>query len=499
MNESNKLTLGERIYNGITSLVGGTLGLVSPGAALQYSVGRNAFLSYKAGSRRGANGKWNPRRGSADSMIRKDRTLVVARSRDLVRNSQYVSGALRKVCNNVVFKGIFPQAGIKKTDGTLDHDKNNSIEKLFKDWAKIVLFPEMQNLVLRHMWMDGEILVHFFIDLDLLEMGVVPLGVELIETDQLDTMVDGELSGGNYARRGIEYSRSGRPVAYHILPVHPGDGLVYRGATKRVPASDILHIFEKERASQSRGMPWLTTIVMAMHDFEDYQDSERIAARLMASFAYFIQRSGPSNPTENAFPGSVAANGQELPKYLSGPGQILEIPPNTEVNAQQYKRDGNAHESFSKTSLKGASVGAGVSYESFSNDYTDASYSSSRSATLEERRGYQVSQEYENTRFNTPVSEKFSFVAHLAGFLKNDTPLNIPVTWQTPGWTWVDPVKDSKASVIEVNELGITSRRELCAKQGKDYDEVTDQLERENNDLINRGLLEDKNAETKKG
>lgn len=478
--------LSQSIFNGWTSIACSLMGLVSPVAALNYARSRQVLLSYrtdyKASSRRGPNAKWNPSRDSADAMIRRDRDLAVARSRELVRDSEHVSGALRRICNNVVFKGIWPQISASKA---LDIKLCRKLEKVFKKWAMVVDYDGIQRLILRHLWQDGEILVHYFPDPTFIKKGVVPLGIELIETDQLDRMIDGELGGGNYARHGIEYDSYGHKTAYHILPVYPGDGCIYRGDSRRIPAEQIEHIFERERASQSRGMPWLTTIVMTMHDFEDYQNSERIAARLMASFAYFVYNTTPGM-SGKGFPG--AENGSGLPKYLTGPGQILDVPAGKQVEAQQYNRPGDSYESFSKNTLKGASAGVGASYESFSNDYSDASYSSARSATLEERRGYEVLQWLLNKKINNPTFTRFWSFLFLSGAYA-DLPAEPEVSWLNPGWSWVDPTKDANAAKTELLDLKTVSRREICARQGRDLDDVVNDLAHENEMLKEKGLL----------
>ncbi|WP_319760381.1 phage portal protein [Maridesulfovibrio sp.] len=497
MSAPEHLTRSEKIFNGWTNTVSACLGIFSPSAALEFSRGRQALLSYKAATRKGPNARWRPSKESADNLISKDRDLTVARARDLARNSEYVSGTLKRICDNVIYKGIFPQAGCRKADKKLDTRKNTRLEKIYKKWAKEVKLSELQELVVRHLYQDGEILVHTHPDPELLEKGVVPLGIELIETDQLDRMVHGELEGGKYARHGIEYSSYGKPLAYHILPVHPGDGsfIRYSGESRRIPAGQIQHIFKRERASQSRGMPWLTPLIMTMHDFEDYQNSERIAARLMSSFVYFLKRTMGGNGG-GTFPGAmqIGPDGQPIPggtgvpKYTS-PGQIVELPPGFEPEAQQYTRGGEAYTSFTKGTLKGAAVGAGVSYETFSNDFTDASYSSARSGTLLERRGYEVLQNFINERFNDPIWEKFISFLRMTGLFSGALDNEVPVTWQNPGWAWIDPLKDSRATELEI-QLGITSRQEACAKQGKDFFEVADKLEQETERLKEIKLLE---------
>ena len=58
------------------------------------------------------------------------------------------------------------------------------------------------------------------------------------------------------------------------------------------------------------------------------------------------------------------------------------LPPGTKIHAEGFQRPCSNYGQFTNVSLKGASAGFGMSYEAFSNDYSDASYSSARAATL---------------------------------------------------------------------------------------------------------------------
>lgn len=52
------------------------------------------------------------------------------------------------------------------------------------------------------------------------------------------------------------------------------------------------------------------------------------------------------------------------------------------------------------------------------------------------------------------------------------------VVWQPRGWSWVDPLKDQKANAEGV-ALGVTTRSDIAASQGKDLEEIFQQLQRE--------------------
>jgi len=478
------VNLARGLYDIWTLGMAHIIGLRRPARAVEYMRQRRALLSYAAASRKGANRNWRPANKTADEHIRRDWAWVTARARDLARNSAHVSGALEKICNNVIFTGIRPQAQLRTAQGRLDRARNTRAEDHFRRWAehRRVDFYGKQELALRHCWVDGEALVHFYESARLLREGVVPLGLEILEADHLDASVHGELANGNRAVRGVEFDAEGAPVAYHLFSEHPG-GLGPMGrsarASARVPAERVAHVFAPKRASQTRGMSWLAAVIMEMHDFDEYQDAERIAARLTAAFGFFVETPYPEamDPAHfgGALPGGHEGGEVRLPDFVE-PGRIQIMPAGTKINAAGFTRPGMTYEPFSKVQLRGASAGLGMSYEAYSNDYTDASYSSARSAALEERRGYQKQQIFLNRAFNRPVWDLWSRFLFLSGL--EDLGPEIPVTWQTPGWPWVDPYKDASAAKLEL-ALGSTSRRRIAASRGQDLDEIMDELAEE--------------------
>ncbi len=488
--------ISAKAYDAVTALVGGTISLFSPRRACMYRHGRTVYRTYAAGEPTGPNAAWRPRNRSADANIKRANKYLLGRVRDLAENSSYISGAIDRICNNVVRSGIRPQARVQTASGKPNSSANRRLEKLWARWARhadiagILTFAAIQRLCLRHDWIDGEILIHRVWDDSM--PGVVPLRLEVLECDHLDATVDGELDNGNVARRGIELDRStGRPVAYHILPTHPGDYL-YQGQRKsiRIPAEDIIHLYDPRRASQSRGISRLAAIVMESYDLAEYKTAERIGARLAAAFGVFIKTNFPElapgigAPSASQDPTASSSSGtpswSDMPDYID-PGRIQALPVGTEIQVAEHNRPGTQYEPYVRDSVRSMSVGAGMSYESFSNDYTNASYSSARSASLEERISYQGQQQYLNERLNSRVWAWFLDAAvisglapALPGFAGDPWPYYEAVSWQNPGWTWVDPLKDSKAAELGIG-LVTTTRSRIAAQMGEDWEETLEQ------------------------
>lgn len=491
MAAGNRITgILDIVYNGTSRAVASAVGIVAPRAAMRYLSRRSALASYAAASSKGPNQAWRPGNKSADRIIKTDHATIRARARALVRDSSHVWGALRKITNNVVFKGITPQADLKTAAGDLKKIQNERAESAYTRWARAVNFWEKENLIIRHLWQDGELFVHFFFDESLLARGIIPLGLELLECDHLDTSrstLGTTADNGNTIKQGIEYDPAGRPAAYWLYPEHPGDSTwLSLGGSRRYPVEQIEHIFSRERISQNRGIPWMASVIIEMWDFKEYQNSERTAARIASALAVFLKSQYPEMLDSVGVGDGEDADGDGVPDYLE-PNRIYRLPDGLDIQVASHDRPGQTYEPFTKTSLRGASTGFGMSYEAYSNDYTDASYASARSASLEERRGYQVQQYLLMQSFHRICWQRLWIMNQLARV--ETLPAEIPVVWQVPGWPWVDPDKDSKAAERKIKN-GLGSRRREAARLGESYEEINDELDREAEDGWPKGSEE---------
>ncbi|MGP5481307.1 phage portal protein, partial [Pseudomonas helleri] len=69
---------------------------------------------------------------------------------------------------------------------------------------------------------------------------------------------------GNSIRAGIEFNPAHQRVAYHMYRVHPRDASSLNAGYNqlvRVPAEQVLHIFEPVEPGQLRGVPRLAPVL----------------------------------------------------------------------------------------------------------------------------------------------------------------------------------------------------------------------------------------------
>lgn len=491
-----------KAYDAYSALVGGVLSLIAPKAAASFRFGRDLYRSYTSGATTGPDAIFRPRLRSADADVKAAWRLTAGRCRDQYHNNSLIAGGVDRICNNVVRIGIYPQFLFRTRDGRLDRTANTAWEKLFRRWAIYCditghdSYGSLQILGLRHMWFDGQYLIHRVYDESL--PGIVPLRLELIECEQLDALVDGELSPGIIARKGIEYdAATGRPLAYHVLDHHPGDYLALgrRSSSRRIAAADIIHVWDREMISQYSGIAWLHAVVMEGYRMDEFRHITQDTARAQAIFAYFLKSSMPGF---NLGPG-IPAGGQTTPYTPAATGgsndstlslnstMVQKLPSGTEVQAINPTHPGNNYEPFVKDSQRWQSAGLGMSFEAFANNYSESTYASARSGSLEERLSYQGQQQFIEEKINRRLLAWFIESAWLAGLAPAIMPgyaadplrYHEMAAGQMPGWTWVDPQNDANAAE-KLIDLVIDTRTDQAAMRGQVFEDVVErQLEEE--------------------
>lgn len=470
-------------YEKTVQAVAGVIGLFAPSVAEKYVRShRKLSAFYKAGSLKGPNGGYGLAVQHKNLSIAREARIIRQRARLLVNDSPNVCGAVRKIINNVIFTGIKLQV-----QDTQNEKAEKRAETLWNKWAESQKLWLLQKQALRSLIIDGGCFCHFYADQS---NEYCPLGIELISLDRLDESVNGRQENGNFAFRGIELDSHKNVIAYHIK--EDDEYAYYMGintqfaVSRRIESRDIFMVYSQEDIGQLLPVSWLHSVIVTMHSYNEYQTAEEIAAQLAASFAIFLKQSGEYAGTSldgTSLLGGVGADGKELNinDFITS-GRIDVLPPGTEIQVAENTRPSGNYTDYSKQCQKNASAGIGMSYESFSNDFSEASFSSVRQAILEERRNYQVMQDLLVRVFLHPVWERFEQFAKLFKKLPEG---EIPVYWQKPGWSWVDPVKDAQAMKI-LYENQFKSGHMICAEQGLDYDEVQRQLEKEEEDRQKR-------------
>jgi lambda family phage portal protein len=160
--------------------------------------------------------------------------------------------------------------------------------------------------------------------------------------------------------------------------------------------------------------------------------------------------------------------------------------PGESITSFNPQRPSATFEPFVDRILRAISAALGLPYELVAKDFSKTNYSSARAALLEARRYFKVRQEWLAQKLCQPVWEMLLEEAYLRGeidagnFYEKGRPMPawVRARWIAPGWSWVDPLKEVKAS-REAIAGNISSLADEVAGQGKDWEEILEQRARE--------------------
>lgn len=428
---------------------------------------------------------WRPRRtgASANTDHLADASAMRARSRALVQNVPYMRRALDSLVANVVGTGITPRSLAGNAD---------AIDKLWSEWAQVadadgrLDIYGLQAAAHRAMEQDGEVLIRLRTRRD--SDGLpVPLQLQLLEIDWLDSSKTGTSPNGNTVVGGIEYDQLGRPLAYWLWDQHPGDLTIPRrgrSASYPVPAAGIIHLFQPERPGQGRGFPRCSSVIARVRDLQLYEDAEQARKNLETRLAV-IASGDPSNMslTESESQAAVRATG-ELGTLASG--AIVQVPTGMSMTVVEPKA-APGYVDYVRFQLHLIAAGMGVTYEMMTGDVSQVNFSSARVALLEFRRNAEALQWLTIIpRLCVPIWRAFIDAAYLAGKLPR---ADYAVDWSTPKWDYVDPSKDVKADVEEIS-FGLSTISEKLRRRGYKPELVFDEWKRDFDRLRENGMLD---------
>lgn len=418
---------------------------------------------------------------SADQEIRGNLRLLRARGRELSRNNPIAKNFLNLLAANVAGpKGIGYQSKVRNNDGKLATAINPKIEAAFKEWAKKgnctvdgkLSWRQVQDLALKNVATDGEIFIR---KVRAFEGNKYRFALEMIDADRCDHLysVPPTARGGNEIRLGVEVNKWGRPVAYWINPGHPSDlgGSLQR---ERIPADQIIHLFDPERVSQTRGVTWFHPVMMQLRMLEGYIEAELVAARTGAAKMGWLEYSDPAAYEEP---------NPDAPKLIleANPGTIETLPPGMKFTAWNPDHPANAFPQFVITILRMIATGLGVSYNALASDLVGVNYSSMRSGLLIERDQWKRGQSWLIESLCQPVMDDFLTYALLSGELVLDSrdPAKFSEgKWNPRGWQWVDPLKDAQAAILSIGAR-LTSRDAIVSETGEDIEEIFEAIKQE--------------------
>ena len=470
----------------------------SPVRGLRRAHARHVLSAYEA-AKPGRLRKFHKDTGSANNDVQSGAVPLRVQARHLEQNHDLARGALRVLVNNIVGPGgigIEPQP--RRADGSIHEDYAAALREAWRDWCKL---PEVtgrhhwaksQRLVCRTWLRDGEAFAQTLAGkVPYLEHGTrVPYSLELMEPDLIPLH---HYDDAKRIRQGVELNAWGRPTAYWAHKHHPGEWSVGAslGSLKRIPAASMLHLASMDRLHQVRGVSEFASVITRLEDIKDYEESERVAAKIAAMLTGYIKKGSPDlfRPDDQA----TDEDGNVIPREISfAPGMIIDdLGPGEEVGLIDSKRPNPNVVTFRQGQLRAIAAGLGGSYSSIARDY-NGTYSAQRQEMVEQWVHYAVLTDDFVGQFVQPVWEQFVAVAHLSSVVARPADVvqgsEDDALFIGQSMPWIDPLKEANAWHQLVQD-GFASEVEVMRKRGVNPRDVIEQIASHRQKAREKGLI----------
>ncbi|WP_430233948.1 phage portal protein [Nitrosomonas communis] len=504
------------------NLIDRAIAVFAPGIAFDRmrSRAKLALLGgYTGGSRsKSSLRNYNPGSGDANSDILYDLDILRGRSRDLSRNAPVGGAAINTVVTNVIGTGLSMQSNpdskiLNMSDDRLAEFKQ-IVESEWELWCGSVEcdvtethnFYGLQPLALRSVLESGDVIA--LTPSIKKRSNPYRLAIQLIEADRLcnkDNAADTQTKF-----QGVTLNEFGAPIRYDIARRHPG--ALFAGANEWTEVEawgkngrkNVIHLFDKKRSGQVRGVPYLAPVIEHLKQLARYSDAELQAAVISAAFTAFVTMD--ADAFDNLLEGDHRKSYLDSAKTWDGSvsfsidetGKLVNLLPGEKVDIPSLGRPNANYDPFFVAMLKQIGPVLEIPFEVLVKHFS-SSYSASRAALLDFWRFVRARRDFMATYFCEPIKELWFEEAVAMGRIPapgffSDYRLRkayTRVAWVGDSFGSIDPEKEVNAAEKRI-QLGISTReKEAIAYDGGNFEANIKQLGKERKMMEQAGLISD--------
>ncbi|KEO84765.1 portal protein [Tumebacillus flagellatus] len=495
----------------------------SPKTALKRSVARKQLEILNSGyGNHGASRLkkslqgWNFAGGSPLEDIVFNLDVLRQRSRDLYMGGASLStGGLKTIRTNVVGTGLRLKPAFDAEFLGLDDQQaanlKRTIEREWEMWAetpdcdamRMDNFYQLQQLAFLSMLMSGDVFA--LLPMKPRKNSAYDLRIRLIEADRClnpNSLSDADVIFGSVdgkdIKGGVEVDEDGEVVAYWFLNQHPLSYVSnFKREWKRVEVRgqesgrvNVLHLMEKERPEQRRGIPILAPVIESFKQLGRYTEAELMAAVISGMYTVFVEYEGAASDSRLLGSDGGFDTGDddedEAPEYALGNGAIVGLEPGQKISTANPGRPNAQFDPFVTAILRQIGSALEVPYELLVKNF-NASYSASRAAMLEAWKMFRMRRAWMTADFCQPIYEEWFAEGVAKGRIPAPGFFRDPVirkaytkaVWHGPSQGQIDPLKEGQASKLLVEEGFSTREAETAKLNGGDYEMNVRQLSRE--------------------
>lgn len=523
-----------RTVASINDFIDQAIASASPERAVRRMAARNTLEILNSGySHYGANREkkalrgWQYYSGSSKEDVEDNVSVLRQRSRDAYMGVPVATAAIKTMRTNVVAGGLMPTPQIDADLLHLDAEQTAALQaQIVREWSlwadtdvcdadRMDNFYQLQQLAFLSYLMNGDVIA-------LLPMRRQPgqpydLRVRVIEADRLcspgllDRLTPCEVQGRMVHRivQGVETDREGMTVAYWICNQHPGSLLAHgpdgKMEWRRVEAygantgrRNVLHIMQRERAGQVRGVPLLAPVLEALKQLGRYTDAEIEAALLSSMITIFVQQDIASNlpPFGEIIPPDRQMDAADKSSVEIGPGAVVDLNPGEKIETFDPKHPVTSFDKFADAIVKQIGAALEIPQEVLFKTF-GSNYSAARGALNEFWRTCEMQRDWFASDFCQPVYEAWFAEAVARGRIRAPGFFDDPAlrraytncTWNGPARTSLNPKDEAEAANLRVQAGFSTAEQETAQMTGGIWAEnmrqrkIEAQIQREVDDI----------------
>ena len=451
---------------------------------------------------------WIYRGGSHKEDIEDNLSVLRQRARDLYMGGSSLStGAVKTMRTNVVGIGLKLKSTVDREFLNISEEAANTlernIEREFELWAdstncdlqRLDTFTELQQLAFLNWLISGDVIATLPITKRV--NSPYDLRINLIEADRLCNPQNDLLNP--LIIEGVEHNKKGEVVAYHIAKHHPlefntttYEWIKVEAYGKTTGRRNVLHLMNRERIGQCRGVPFVAPIIEDLKQLGRYTEAELMAAVISGMYTIFIEH---ENSAEGEPLGSVVDENQQVDrgdeKSLEiGNGLIMDLEPGAKAHDTNPGRPNSQFDPFITSISRYIGAALEIPYEILLKHFS-SSYSASRGALLEFFKAVKMYRAWLTNDFCQPVFEEWLSEAvakgriHAPGFFRDPAikKAYCKAEWNGPSTGQLDPLKEVNAAEKRVQNGFSTRARETVELTGMEYNRNIEQLKREEKQL----------------
>lgn len=463
----------------------------SPQAGLARRAARMTLAKYE-GAEQTRHRRFQHGRVGQNYLVQRSGADLREQARHLARNHDLARGALRSLVNNVAGAagiGVEPQP--RRTDGTIHSEYRDALLEAYRDWSvkpevtHQLTMSQLQRALVRSWIRDGEVFAQFVEGMrPNLDHGTrVPFSLECFEADMVPLNMEHE---GDRIAQGIERNVWGRPVALHVYKLDPWRVMnIGTAETKRIPWDRVLQIASMDNIGQMRGVSEFASVITRLEDIKDYEESERVAAKIAAMLTAVVRKGTPELYNDD----DADSDPREL-RFEAGM-IIDDLMPGEQIDMLDSKRPNTNLINFRQGQLRAVAAGIGGSNSTISKDYS-GTYSAQRQELVEQWINYAVMVDDFVGMALAPIWTRFVQIAHLSGVVV--TPSDVAAgtadnaIYVAQAMPWIDPLKEALGNEALV-KAGFASELEIIRKRGANPRDVLEQISTWRAECAERGLV----------